>query len=99
MKHSIVLLAALTLGASACAAPVAQSSSSSAISQSKAEATLVSPNATAHVGQHRIEIAGGDIRVDGVFYGKAPAGSKVRFTVTNGQTLLTVDGQERLPAR
>lgn len=99
MKTFLPLLAALTLTASACAAPTSHSSASSAISQSTAEVTLISPNAKAQVGAHRVEITGGEVKVDGVSYGTAPAGARVRYALTNGQAVLSVDGQERAPAR
>lgn len=96
MNTSLALLAALALTVSACGAQTSHTSST-AISQSTAEVTLISPNAKAQVGQHRIEIAGGEVTVDGVSYGTAPAGARVRYAVTNGQAALSVDGQERKP--
>lgn len=90
----VPVLALLFLAAAACSA---QQPVSGAASSTHSEAVLAAPNAKARVGADRVEVQDGEIRVNGISYGRVPDGAKVRYVLENGQSHLSVDGVERTP--
>ncbi len=73
---------------------VASSSSSSSSAGKTAEGSIVGEGSIS-VANHRVEVKGGKVTVDGVSFGEASESSTVRYLVTPSGAKLFVDGQLR----
>lgn len=68
-----------------------------AVSNSSAQATLVSPSGKAVVNGDTVEIRGGELSVNGISYGAVHPGVHVRYVKENGIARVFVGDEERHP--
>lgn len=68
-------------------------------SSSTVEAVVSGRNAQIDINGDHVEIKGGRLTLNGVFYGRVHDRSTVIYRVVNGEKTLLVDGRVRRPAK
>ena len=71
----------------------------SSVTSSRSEGVVSGENSRMSIAGDVVEVRHGEVRVNGISYGKVPSGSRVRYSVEGQKRQLFVDDEERGPQR